>query len=103
MTVKKCQICGREFEGPNHKLYCSPDCKKEASKIRSHNHYMKNREKYLEMGRIWRKEHPDYLKKDRETKKVDFPCMSYSLYDGIPVNDCLNCTAPVCRFEESEK
>lgn len=39
MAIKKCKICGKEFlQHSNNAIYCSYECKKEASRKWYHSH-----------------------------------------------------------------
>ena len=63
--IKICRVCGYERENDNyHRLYVA--CKKCAS-IRCAKYYQKNREKFLEISRLFRENNKDKLKRNRKT------------------------------------
>ena len=63
--IKICRACGHEREYDSyHRLYVA--CKKCAS-IRCAKHYQKNREKLLEIAKLYRENNKDKPKRNRNT------------------------------------
>jgi len=53
MIIKKCKICGTEFEAKsNRACYCSDECKKEGGKIIEHERYLKRKEKGYDFNKF---------------------------------------------------
>ena len=51
--IKKCKICGTEFEAKsNRACYCSDECKKEGEKIIEHERYLKRKEKGYDFNKF---------------------------------------------------
>ena len=62
---KICSVCGYEREYDNyHRLYVA--CKKGAS-IRCAKHYQRDREKFLEKAKLYRKNNKDKLKQNTKS------------------------------------
>ena len=76
--MKKCIICGKEFEAKFKALTCSPECSKERKKRYNHKFVRENKEYFAEQTSKWQKKHPDKVRakakrryeRDKEKLKV---------------------------------
>lgn len=103
--IKTCVICGNEFEtNIKSKKYCSPECWREGKRINARKNYQKHRVEYLAKNKKWRDANPDYHHRPKQKVPVIiYPCRGYGMYDLIPEDICLNCSADECRYENTEK
>ena len=67
MTIKKCVICGKEFDAYRNMKTCSDKCKEERIKKRMREYkkqwYLKNKEKIKEQQKRYREHNKKYVKK----------------------------------------
>lgn len=63
MVLKKCVICGCEFEARSNKKYCSDNCRKEARKQIDKKYYNNHSELRKEYQRQYRKKNKENIKK----------------------------------------
>lgn len=116
MKIKaKCKICGAEYIKTNGKsMYCSDECKKEATRRR----YQKNREKILAQTRAWREAHPDYQKewdkkhphygRDRSRKQrgtiiYERKCVICGKTFTTPFPQAITCGSEECKEENKRR
>lgn len=60
MVIKKCKICGKEFEARGSALCCSPECSKENTCKLKAQWYKDNRKLCLERKAQWYKDNREY-------------------------------------------
>lgn len=93
MIIKKCKICGTEFEAKsNRACYCSDECKKEGEKISK----QKRNKKYYEKNKLKGYDYNKWNKKQLEDAREQI----HEINDGY--NSSLKINYQTKKIEEAQ-